>query len=296
MALNTISEANISFFDPDQLADALLAMHAVGLWQASDDLAEEFAAEDLPELEGAIYYRRALEAYQQKGVINAAEMQSILDAVPMAGSIAEDAQLRQRVYDKTFTMVREANQTIIENVSANFRHQIKKGGTIADFVHDINDVYDAVGIDNQQKWYSELVYRNNMRRVRQEGLDAAAKRSGELGTLWGYRWVHSGSDNPRPAHLALNGFEAPKDDPRWDSIGIPPIGHNCGCQRVPVSNYRARKKGLSDAPETPMITEGDYAGTDAIKGLNEIPGERFGPSRYDIDARPLINPSWGVTI
>ncbi len=51
--------------------------------------------------------------------------------------------------------------------------------------------------------------------------------------LWGYKYVTVGDARVRPAHRALEGFKARKDDPIWKTHW-PPNGYNCRCQTIPI--------------------------------------------------------------
>lgn len=301
------------FLNADILAKSLLASHLLGVYagQLTTDResASAFAEIPMATLEDRNWYADALAAFRTKKIINGEEMQALLDTLTTFGRAPDSKALRQAVYDNSFTMVREGNAQIISNAGGVFDRMVKSGGTVSDFIHDLNDVYDGLGIGRQQYAYTELVYANNMNRVFNEGVQMVADEMDDDGILWGYEWIHSQKQHFRPAHKALDGFTAAKDDPRWEKIGSPPIGHGCGCRKRPVTYDEARRRGLVDKPKTPKVsgqevrdvpnapdlfTPGERSrGLDAIAALDKIPGSRFPQSEYNIPNRPLLNPSWG---
>ena len=310
----SMAEAEIrrprEWVDRKAVENALLAAHAVGIW-ASRPRGKR--SRKFEELSARNYYADALAAFKAKEAINGEEMQAVLDSLETGSRMATGEAIRQAAYDASFTMVREGNQVILERVAAQTETLIKELGTVGDFLHDINDIYAAAGVGDQQFWYNELVYANNTNRAFQEGVQLVAEEMDEDGILWGYEWIHSGSPHPRPAHLALDGFCAPKDDSRWADIGIPPIGHKCGCQRRAVTDAEAKDRGLKESPPTPHVSgeaiqelppsaragltiDEQTNGLSALDALNKVPGERFPHSEYWIESRPLLNPSWGKKV
>jgi hypothetical protein len=301
------------FLDLEPFETALVAAHAVALGSGTGVKQpppavipenptglSEFA-DPPPDLSARLWYADALGRFRAKRVINGEQMQTLLDAMPAAIARRNNVSERQTLHSQAFTMIREGNQQIIKRVAETFDRVIAAQGTGADFLHDMNDVYAAAGISDQQPWYTELVYTNNMNRAYQEGLDATAAELDKDGDLWGYEWVHSGAADPRPAHVALDKWAAPKNDPRWAQIGVPPIGHGCGCQRLPITHREAADRGLKADPPTPTIPRdaggmpaGYQGGLSAIEGLDTLPGERFARGQYWVPNRPLFNPSWGM--
>ena len=291
--LGILDTVNTDWLTVEPGTDGFLASHATAIWGSRIEPASAWNFAQ-PTLDERNYYADALSTFEARDVINAAEFDAIVSSLDAGTLVANMPEAQAAAHAESFTMIREANQTIIEKVATKTAQTIQEGGTIADFVHDINDIYAAAGIDDQAFWYTELVYRNNMNRAFQEGVDLVSAELNADGILWGYEWIHSGSARPRESHLALDGFTAPATDPRWGQIGTPPAGHNCGCRRRAVTDFEAEERGLSLTPPTPTIGAGDHQGKDAIDTLNTVPGERFQPSKFQIPERPFLNPSWDL--
>jgi len=115
-----------------------------------------------------------------------------------------------------------------------------------------------------------------MNRAFQEGIDQTNREADRDGILWGYRFVHSGKLHFRPAHKALDGFVAPKNDPRWAQIGPMPSGHNCGCHIRGISDWEAARDGYAANPATPVVSDPETgASVDAVHALAVWPKQRF---------------------
>lgn len=303
----------LEWLDTDLLAEAMLAAHAAGALAARQRSRHTPAkpgrfAESEPEW---VLYRDALESWRRKRAINGREMQDMLDALAAGGSVPDPDRLRQDLYANAFTMVREGNQHVLDRIRMRTDTLIQQGFTVGDYLHDINDIYRAAGVDDQQFWYLELVHNNNMRRAYAEGQDLVAQEMDADGTLWGYRYRHSGKDDYRPTHKALDGLALRKDDPRVQQIGYPkPPGHNCGCEWDTVSTDEAEVGRYDPDPPTPAVSPEDLAklppgyrdgltdqelaqGIDALEALDRLPNQRFPRSEYNIPNRPIFNPSFG---
>jgi uncharacterized protein with gpF-like domain len=50
-------------------------------------------------------------------------------------------------------------------------------------------------------------------------------------------------DRTRDSHSALDEFRAKKNDSVWAGI-TPPLDYNCRCYTVPITIFRAKKRGL----------------------------------------------------
>lgn len=298
--VRTVFEHVAEYFPIEPAFYGLLALHAAGVYGGQLVRAGGRAAfaeiPALPTSEERNWYADALAAFKQKKVINGAEMDALLQSLEAMGAVPDQAALRQAAYNSAFTMVREANQQILQKVALKTQDTIKRLGTVSDYLHDLDDIYAAAGIRAQDDWYAALVYRNNTNRAFQEGLDLVNREMDEDGILWGYRFEHSGKHDYRPAHKALDGFTAPKDDPRWAQIGTMPNGHNCGCHIRGVTFEQARRLGHKPNPPTPKVDDpATGKKLDAIEGLRTIPGQTFGPaSQFEHPERPIFNPSWSL--
>lgn len=258
----------------------------------------------------------ALESFLQKQIVAAAEFETWLkeiDLAAAAGILPDLERAREAAYDSAFTMVREANAQLMQQVEMYVGRAVDGSLSVADFVADVDDFYKSMGLKTQDGWYMDLVFNNAVNRAYQDGLDAVSHTTDSNGVktakswVWGYEWVHGDPERPRPTHLAMNHHRAPASDPVWLTFGPPPIAHNCQCSRHTIGRTDAEDQGLDRRRDfdPPTVTRGDliaagitdsaklkeWSGRSVIELQNQIPGDYFPRSQYDIPNRALINPS-----
>jgi len=94
--------------------------------------------------------------------------------------------------------------------------------------------------------YSEVVFRNNMKRAYTQGRDAQVQEDPVVGYVIPAKMYSAiNDDSARGNHLACDGIVAPHDAPIWKSLSIP-LGHNCRCSFISMSRGQLKRKGLLD--------------------------------------------------
>ena len=71
------------------------------------------------------------------------------------------------------------------------------------------------------------------------------------------RYIAINDGRTRPAHRALHGLMMPVDDERWQQLA-PPLGFNCRCTMVSLSEKQATALGYSGAPGKLPTWEDDH--------------------------------------
>lgn len=71
------------------------------------------------------------------------------------------------------------------------------------------------------------------------------------------RYIAVNDHRTRPAHHALHGLMMPVEDERWANLS-PPLGFNCRCSLVSLSDKQAKALGYSGAPEKLPTWEDDH--------------------------------------
>lgn len=71
------------------------------------------------------------------------------------------------------------------------------------------------------------------------------------------RYIAINDGRTRPAHRALHGLMMPVDDERWQQLA-PPLGFNCRCTMVSLSDKQAKALGYSGAPGKLPTWEDDH--------------------------------------
>jgi phage gp29-like protein len=259
---------------------------------------------------------KALQIFLGKKEIDAIQMEKWLNALEQAvddGLIPTYDAAYADAYDSAFTMVRESEQLILYRVDDLIEKSIRGNLSPEDFVQDTDDLYRSLGLDPQDGWYNELVYNNATNRAWQQGMDSlshdidAKSNQTPRDWVWGYEWHHGDSAAPRPTHIAMDNYVAPKENSVWNTFTPPPIAHNCSCSRWTIGLADAARRGLADLKdfETPTVKADDlrayglsdddvkkYSGQDVTDVFGKI-NDKFTRSHFNIPERPILNPSLG---
>lgn len=312
------------FLDPDALAAGITWSFATAAAIESLDLREQgesfqsapsapSADEFLPFREST--WQRNAQRFALKKLVDPRTFEAWLDAIDLAeadGLIPDYYGAQQQAYAASFTLVREADDLILQHIDALVGRAVAGEISPADFMFDIDDLYRSFGLREQEGWYSELVLNNALNRSLQEGRDSVGHDIDARGNLtpaqwvWGYEWIHTSVEHPRPSHMAMHAHRAPVEDPVWQTFAPPPIAHGCQCERHTIGRTRAEQMGLIDRRDFPVpsvnasqlrasgLNDRDvkrYAGQSAASLNRELPGDAFPRTVYDIPQRPMINPS-----
>lgn len=150
-------------------------------------------------------------------------------------------------------MVAGANR---DALLADFRSAVDKviaeGATLADFRRDFDNIVATHGWDfnGGRDWRSRTIYETNLfssyNAGRFEQLQAARA------TLPYWQYHHSGSENPRPEHLAWDGLVLAADDPFWEAH-FPPNGWGCQCSASGMDGDDLADMGKTGPDPSPEI-------------------------------------------
>lgn len=316
--------------DPVPLAHAILASTALAYALEQHRLSPH--AEFLSPPARPLRFREAdnpwvasVQAHLSRDLIPAPAMESMLQQVEQATLPTPPLGYQQAwdaAYRRVFTEVRESNAKLLDRTRQVISRGLSGAASPDDLYQDINDLYRSVGLAEQDPWYTKLVVNNALNRAWQEGRDAVSHTynpaTGQLEAedwVWGYEWVHGGSADPRPTHLAMHRHVAPVNDPVWQSFGPPPIAHNCSCARYTITTQAAIDRGLAYAngeskpleefPAPRLSADQLAAGgippedrerlvgrpVNDVLGDRALQADRFPRSQFAIPERPLLNPS-----
>jgi len=97
------------------------------------------------------------------------------------------------------------------------------------------------------EWRSKLIYDTNIRQAYNVGKYQQMMEVAHLRPIWTYK--HISIINPRIAHVHLDGFTRPADDPVWDYI-LPQNGYGCQCQvdSYTMTEWNKTGRELSASP------------------------------------------------
>lgn len=129
-------------------------------------------------------------------------------------------------YDVAFA-VAGAKGDLLQDMRTAVQKAIEQGTTLQEFRKDFDRIVQARGwsYEGDRDWRTNIIYSTNLRTAyaggRWEQIQQTKAKRPYL------QWRHGGSRDPRPLHLALDRKVFSLDDPFWQTMGNPPIGHNC---------------------------------------------------------------------
>lgn len=202
---------------------------------------------------------------------------------------------------------------------------LREGKTVRDFADDAQKILDKYGAaeglqvytgDRFSPAYADTVFRTNTQ---------AAQAAGHYAEMFHPDWMEAepywqfsaiDDSRTRPEHAALDGKVFRKDDPEARKY-LPPIGFNCRCQAIPLTDEDIQRDGLEvasgasikdlpleDADGNPILGKDGKPltvgrppkGWDADRVESLVPGTLKGgapraiPSTFSAPAAPAVAP------
>lgn len=163
------------------------------------------------------------------------------------------AEARQRA----FKMAGVTTADLLNDVWLQLDDAIARGQSFAEFKGAVLDSLEANwgGTVKNPGARVETIFRTNLANAFSAG--AYELRSDpvvmEARPYDQYRAI--GDARTRPEHRRLDGTVRPADDPWWDTH-TPPLGFNCRCRRVPLTEDEARAEGITRRPPRVEPDEG----------------------------------------
>ena len=187
---------------------------------------------------GSLPFREQIEAFRER--------------VPIPTRAWTDIYGREN--DQAFAVAGANRQAIVEDFAEAVDRAISEGRTLAQFREEFDTIVARHGwaYNGSRGWRSRVIYDTNLRQSYAAGREAQIadpelRRARPYGL---YR--HGGSRDPRPHHLAKDGWVVPLDDPWWD-VWTPQNGWGCSCKKYTLSEDDVERLGLEVRREPPPI-------------------------------------------
>ncbi len=134
---------------------------------------------------------------------------------------------------KAFTAAYVHAADLLNEVFDSTLKAIELGTTLNDFKKEAGQILT-------RPWHRETVFRTNVQSAYGAGHWAQAQNVKDLRPYARYSAVMDG--RTRPSHAALHGQVYPINHPFWQTYW-PPIGFNCRCQAITLSQYEVDQEG-----------------------------------------------------
>lgn len=264
----------------EQLRLAMQVSYLTG-WAESDESSTEFSLSDslaFVQISSAIYDQPFSEAVQQ-----------LLAKIPIPSNTWQD--WADDTQNWAFSSAGITSADVLQTILDGLVRAQDEGLSFDEWQGNLEPVLQAQGWD-RDGWRRRLIYEQNIFNSVGAGRwqQQASLIDSDPLTVYFRQYLHGGSSDPRPAHLALDEKIYRADDPIWDTI-MPTNGFGCGCSTVLLTEDQVQRQGLavSSLPDRVPVEDpvtGDVIQVPAIDGVAIAePGFTYipGAATADID-------------
>ncbi len=167
-------------------------------------------------------------------------------------SDADLDQLREMYGNAATDALVNASGKVQANVEGAITQAAREGKVLRAAEPQVRQALTASGVSNASSFLVETLIRTRTQTAFIAGRWNALMDPDVAPIVWGFEYVTVGDDRVRPRHRALEGFTAPKNDPRWAVI-TPPNGWNCRCDIVEIFTNEGSRTRLQEVPEVQTI-------------------------------------------
>jgi len=239
------------------MSDALLVAYMRG-WQRSVMQARRAIKQGVarPVGVGLSVFSEVINALQERTQHTDAQIAALQDefVATAALNIQDSAGLMERFVQQTLLDATRSGLNKREGLKA-FTEAMRTSGLTRQSSHVVNTIF---------RTQTAVAYSVGQQRAN----DTPEIRE----ILWGYEYKSVGDDRVRPAHAAMDGVRAEKDDPIWGEWS-PPSGWNCRCVRISIFEGQS----LANPKEPPAETT-DHLG----RTVPVVPDQGFAVNPADI--------------
>lgn len=157
-------------------------------------------------------------------------------------------------HDSAWMVAGAAKADLLNDLRAAVDEAISQGTTLEQFRERFDETVERTGWDYRggRGWRTRVIYETNLRTAYAAGRHAQLTDPDLLRVRPYWRYLHGGSADPRPEHLAWDGMVLPADDPWWDEH-YPPNGWGCSCKVVAVGPDDLPALGKEVPDEAPVV-------------------------------------------
>jgi SPP1 gp7 family putative phage head morphogenesis protein len=149
-----------------------------------------------------------------------------------------------------FRIANVEGDALITAVKDALGRALTEGTTFADFLRDINSVFDAAGVSRLNPYHAETVFRTNTKTAYEAGR-LEQFQDPDVAGFFPFFQYHAVRDlRTRPNHAAMDGRIYRADDPIWQ-VWYPPAGFNCRCTVTAISTVEIRQRGIVESSPVP---------------------------------------------
>lgn len=163
------------------------------------------------------------------------------------------------MHAKGFMVAGAMKAELLTDLRGSVDRAISEGVTLAGFRKDFDSIVEKHGwiYKGGRNWRTKVIYDTNLRSAYQAGRYQQMKDPDVVALRPFWRYLHSGSVNPREEHLGWDGMILAHDDPFWDTH-FPPNGWGCKCRVLTLSQRDMKRMGKKGPDKAPAIKYREY--------------------------------------
>lgn len=176
--------------------------------------------------------------------------------------------LKGGMHARAFVVAGAMKDSLLVDFQTAIDKAISSGTTLNDFRKDFDSIVKRHGwnYNGSRGWRSKMIYQTNVSTAYQAGRYKQMLSPAVVKERPYHQYVHGGSKDPRPDHLAYDGLVLPYDDPFWKTHR-PKNGWGCKCSIRTLSKGDLKRIG-KEAPDVSPTIEIDKS-TGIAKGLDK---------------------------
>lgn len=187
-------------------------------------------------------------------------------------------------HDSAFMVAGAAKADLLNDLRGAVDEAISQGTTLETFRARFDETVEKTGWEYRggRGWRTRVIYETNLRTAYAAGRHAQLTDPDLLRVRPFWRYLHGGSRDPRPEHLAWDGMVLRADDPWWNEH-YPPNGWGCSCKVVAVSQADLKRLGKDQPDQAPAISRRPWQDTSGARQedvpVGVDPGWNYAPGR-----------------
>jgi SPP1 gp7 family putative phage head morphogenesis protein len=178
-------------------------------------------------------------------------------------------KLEEELKPKYFTISRVEGEDIVTKIKGFIEESLEKGTPFQEFRKNVDELFERLGFGPSDPWHLETVFRTNIQTAYNAGNWEKMQEPEFVDMFPYYRYSSVLDSQTRPAHRAMHGFIAHRDDPIWEQWW-PPNGYRCRCGVIAINKYRAKREGIKVSKPMDLLPDKGFVNNPG-QALREVP-------------------------
>lgn len=190
----------------------------------------------------------------------------------------EVEEITEEIRSNFFWLKKSADYEITKRIHKNFIRNLEKGETFKDFINNIPNELEKMGLD-KNGFYIQTVYRTNIQSQYSIGNYKVLKSVEKDFPYWKYSTINDSRTSKICSSLSEKIYKA--NDPFWD-IYFPPNHHNCRAGVIALSKEEIKNKDIETTVPIGINEKlKDFTGNPAKKYWDNFKNKDYQELKWD---------------